>query len=227
MGRSDTGGGPTTVPRFSRAVRLVHWSVAALMLTCIATAAVLYNGSLAVLVGHRRTVELIHVYAGLALPVPPLLGVLSGAYRVDVRRLNRFTRSDWRWLRSSERRAGRLPVGKFNAGQKLNAALSGGGILVLFGTGVIMYFPGLTRLSWRTGATFAHDWFALAVGLLVLGHVSYALKDPDALRGMRTGRVPARWARAEHGRWAEEVLGPADPARALRAPDAGDPATPP
>lgn len=213
-----------TVPRFTGAVRLVHWSVAALMLTCVGTAAVLYNGSLAVLVGHRRAVELVHVYAGLALPVPPLLGFLSGAYRVDVRRLNRFTRSDWRWLRSRDRRDGSVPVGKFNAGQKLNASLSGGGILVLLGTGVIMYFPDLTRLSWRTGATFAHDWFALAVGLLVLGHVAYALKDPDALRGMRTGAVPVRWARAEHGRWTDELAVPADPVPGTADADTtGDP----
>ena len=34
--------------RFSLAVRLVHASTAALMLVCIATAAILYNGSLAV-----------------------------------------------------------------------------------------------------------------------------------------------------------------------------------
>ncbi|HEX5495473.1 MAG TPA: cytochrome b/b6 domain-containing protein [Mycobacteriales bacterium] len=208
MTRSDAGATPPTVRRFTRAVRLVHWSVAVLMITCIGTAAVLYNGSLAVLVGHRRTVELIHVYAGWALPAPPLLGFWSRAYRADIRRLNRFTRSDRLWLRSRQRRDGGIPVGKFNAGQKLNAALSGGAILVLFGTGTVMYLTGLTPLAWRTGATFVHDWFALAVGLLVLGHVSYALKDRDAMQGMRTGTVPVHWAHAEHPRWAEEVTGP-------------------
>jgi formate dehydrogenase subunit gamma len=196
-----------TVRRFGKVTRAVHWTVALLMIICIVTAAILYNASFAVAIGHRRLVELIHVYSGFALPVPILLGAISAAYRLDLRRLNRFTRAEWRWLRSRRRRDGSIKVGKFNAGQKLNAALSGGAIAALLGTGIIMYFPSLTRLSWRTGATFVHDWFALAVGLLVIGHIFYAIKDSEARRGMRTGRVSASWAWAEHAAWAEEVLG--------------------
>jgi formate dehydrogenase subunit gamma len=195
-----------TILRFGKVARAVHWTVAVLMIICILTAAVLYNGSFAVMIGHRHLVELIHVYAGFALPVPILLGAISAAYRLDLRRLNRFTPADWRWLRSRTRRDGTIKVGKFNAGQKLNAALSAGAIAALLGTGIIMYFPSLTRLSWRTGATFAHDWFALAVGLLVIGHILFAIRDPEARRGMRTGRVSASWARAEHAAWADEAL---------------------
>jgi formate dehydrogenase subunit gamma len=197
-----------TVARFSRAERVVHRLTATLMIVCIVTAAVLYNGSLSVPIGHRRVVELIHVYAGFALPVPMLIGLAFAAYRHDVRSLNRFTGADWQWLRSRTRRDGSIPVGKFNAGQKLNASLSSGAILVLLGTGVIMFFPGLTRLAWRTGATFVHDWFALAIGLLVLGHVYFALKDHEARRGMRTGRVSQEWARDEHPAWLDELERP-------------------
>jgi formate dehydrogenase subunit gamma len=157
-------------------------------------------------------VELIHVYAGFALPGPMLLGLASVAYRADLRRLNRFAPSDWSWLRSRSRRDGTIPVGKFNAGQKLNASLSAGAIAVLLLSGTIMYFTNLAPLPWRSGATFVHDWFALAVGLLVVGHIYMAAKDPHALTGIRTGRVPLRWARREHGAWAREVAGdpPAD-----------------
>ena len=104
---------------------------------------------------------------------------------------------------------GRIRVGKFNAGQKLNSAVTAGAILVLLGTGILMYFVGLVRLSWRTGATFVHDWFALGLGLLMLGHVYFAFKDREARRGMRTGRVPLSWAREEHAAWAEEMTGDA------------------
>jgi formate dehydrogenase subunit gamma len=194
--------------RFSRTERIVHRMIAVLMIVCILTAAVLYNGSLAIPIGHRHLVELIHVYSGFALPVPMLLGIISAAYRADLRRLNRFTPLDWRWLRDRRRRAGSIRVGKFNAGQKLNASLSAGAILVLLGTGLLMYFPSLVRLSWRTGATFVHDWFALALGLLVIGHITFAIKDPEARRGMRTGRVSATWAQAEHGAWVDELSEP-------------------
>ncbi|MEU7143701.1 cytochrome b/b6 domain-containing protein [Nocardia sp. NPDC046473] len=190
--------------RFSRAERWVHWLTGVLVLICIVTAAILYNGSLAVLVGNRHIVEIVHVYCGFALPVPILLGLASRAYRADLSRLNRFTHADWLWLRFKGRRLSGEEVGKFNAGQKLNAALSAGSIFVLLGTGVIMFFPDWTRLAWRTGATLMHDWFALAFGILVVGHLMYALRDAEAMRGMLTGKVTKTWAEQEHVRWAQE-----------------------
>jgi formate dehydrogenase subunit gamma len=197
---------PRQLPRFGRAARWVHGATAVLVLGCMLTAAVLYLGPLAVLVGHRDLVELVHVLCGFALPVPLLAGLASPGYRADLRRLDRFTGHDRRWLRSRTRRDGRIPVGKFNAGQKLNGALSAGGIAVLLLTGTLMYLPGLTPPAWRAGATFVHDWGALALGLLLLGHLWFALGDPVALRSLRTGTVPADWARREHGAWAAEVL---------------------
>ena len=183
----------------------MHRSFGILMGVCLVTAAVLYNGSIMMAVGHRHLVETVHVWSGLALPVPMLAGALSAAYRSDVRRLNRFTPADWAWLRSKDRRQGRIPVGKFNAGQKINAWLVAGSTGVLLGTGVVMYWTGLVRLSWRSGATFVHDWFALGLGLLVIGHIAYAIRDPEARRGMRTGRVARSWARGEHGAWVDEM----------------------
>ena len=49
---------PTTVRllRFTRIEHAVHRAVAILMLTSITTAAILYNGFLAVPVGHRRLI---------------------------------------------------------------------------------------------------------------------------------------------------------------------------
>ena len=196
--------------RFTRGEHAVHRAVAILMLTSITTAAILYNGFLAVPVGHRRLVKLVHVWSGFALPVPILVGVVSAAYRADLGRLNRFTRRDWRWLRSRTRRDGTIRVGKFNAGQKLNASLTAGGVIVMLATGTLMYFPNLARLSWRTGATFVHDWFALALGVLVIGHITYAVRDPEARRGMRSGQVTLTWATTNHRQWADDTAPPVD-----------------
>jgi formate dehydrogenase subunit gamma len=204
--------GTARLLRFTWAERMVHRTTAVLMLVCIVTAAILYNGNLSIRFGHRHLIELVHVYCGLALPVPMLLGLLSRAYRADLSRLDRFTRSDWRWLRRRTRRDAASAVGKFNAGQKVNAWLSCGAILVLLSTGVIMFFVDLAPLAWRTGATFVHDWFALGVGLLVLGHIYRASRDAEARRGMRRGTVDAQWAAAEHPAWAADH--PAGSARA-------------
>jgi formate dehydrogenase subunit gamma len=191
-----------TVARFTPAQRWVHRATGLLMGTCLVTAFALYYGPVSLAVGHRHAVELVHVWAGYALGAPLLLGLLSTAYRADLRFLNRFSREDWRWLRSKNRRDGSFEVGKFNAGQKLNASLTAGSIVVLLGTGTLMFWTGLVRLAWRTGATFVHDWFALGLGLLVLGHLWFAIADPEAREGMRTGRVARRWAVKEHRAWA-------------------------
>jgi formate dehydrogenase subunit gamma len=225
-GDSEAGSTPSapepvsvSVSRFSRAERMIHRTTAVLMTACILTAAVLYNGSISIAVGHRHLVELIHVYCGFALPVPMFLGILSFAYRADLRRLGRFTPADHRWLRSRTRRDGTITVGKFNAGQKLNASLASGSILVLLGTGVLMYFVRLAPLPWRSGATFVHDWFALALGLLVVGHVIFALKDPEARRGMRTGSVSRSWARTEHAGWLRDLENAAATESAAQVPE--------
>lgn len=193
--------------RFTRGERWVHRSTALLMGACLLTAACLYVGPLAVLVGRRSLMKAIHVYAGFALPLPLLLGWLSGAVREDLRRLNRFSPADWEWLRARDRRRGRIPVGKFNAGQKLNAAFTAGAILVLLGTGLVMLYPSPWPVPWRTGATFVHDWLALAVVVVVAGHLVYANRDPESRDGMRSGYVSREWARREHGAWADEYDG--------------------
>jgi formate dehydrogenase subunit gamma len=204
--------------RFTRGERWVHWVLAAQMGILIATASVLYFAPLEQLVGRRHLVELIHVYTGYTLPLPLLIGwARSAALRLDTRRMNRFTNLDWAWLRSKQRRSGTIPVGKFNAGQKLNGSFTVGAILVMLGTGLIMYFTGLAPLAWRTGATFVHDWLALFIGVVVIGHLWFAAKDPHARLGMRTGKVPLGWARREHGEWAAEQEALAKKRRAQEA----------
>ena len=193
---------PAKLLRFTRGQRWVHRATAILMGICLVTAAFLYIDVLSQLTGHRALIEWIHVIAGIGLPVPALIGLGSKAFRNDARILNRFSRNDWRWLRSRQRRDGSIAVGKFNAGQKLNANFQLGAILVMLGTGLVMRFANHWPISLRTGATFVHDWLAYAVLAAVLGHVWMANRDPNALRGMRTGYVPTSWARREHLVWA-------------------------
>ncbi|WP_432103688.1 cytochrome b/b6 domain-containing protein [Streptomyces sp. bgisy091] len=194
------------IRRFTTAERWVHRTTAWLVLLCVATAGCLYVPQLAQLVGRRHLVVTVHEWSGLLTPVPLLAGLVSRALRADLSRLNRFGPHDREWLRAALRRdrtPGSRPAGKFNAGQKLYAAWIAGGLLVMLGTGLLMWFTGLAPLVWRTGATFVHDWLALAVGIVLAGHVAKALADPEARRGMRTGSVERLWARAEHPLWRE------------------------
>ncbi|MFD0536506.1 cytochrome b/b6 domain-containing protein [Actinomadura luteofluorescens] len=216
---------PGWLVRFTRAERSIHHVTALLMLVCLVTAALLYLPSLSTLVGRREMVKTVHVWCGFALPVPIVLGLLSRAFRADLRRLNRFAPADWQWLRRGDRRAvrdgrGVLPVGKFNAGQKLNAAFTAGAILVMLGTGEILTFPGPWGDRWRTGSTFVHDWLFLAVLVVTAGHLWEALRDRGALGGMLTGRVDRDWAARHHASWADamESSGERSPEFAKRPP---------
>ncbi|MGW6269512.1 MULTISPECIES: cytochrome b/b6 domain-containing protein [unclassified Streptomyces] len=187
------------VRRFSPAERWVHRITALLMLVCIATAACLYVPQLAELVGRRALVVTVHEWSGLLLPAPFLAGLASRAFRGDLRLLNRFGPHDRAWLRRGAAR--RRQAGKFNAGQKLYAGWLAGAVLVMLGTGLLMWFTHLAPLAWRTGSTFVHDWLALALGVVIGGHVGMAWADPEARRGMRTGSVDEEWARREHPLW--------------------------
>ncbi|MFA1545814.1 cytochrome b/b6 domain-containing protein [Actinomadura chokoriensis] len=204
---------PVWLVRFTRAERAIHHVTALLMIACLLTAALLYLPMLSTLVGRREMVRTVHVWCGFALPMPIVLGLVSRAFRADLGRLNRFAPHDWEWLKRSDRRAvrdgrGVLPVGKFNAGQKLNAAFTAGAILVMLGTGEIMTFPGPWGDRWRTGATFVHDWLFLAVLVVTAGHLWEALRDRGALTGMLTGRVDRDWAARHHAAWADTARAP-------------------
>ncbi len=205
------GGGPIgrglRLVRFDAAERWVHWLSAALFLVLLATGAMLDVGSLSVLVGRRDLVRQVHVYAGLAL-VAPLLVALAGRWgaglRADLARLNRWDGDDRRWLRSWGRDP-MLHTGKFNAGQKLNAAFTGGAAIVMLATGVVMAWFAPFPLSWRTGATFVHDLTATALLVTITGHVVYALGDRGAMRAMVRGWVEPGWARRRAPRWYAEL----------------------
>ncbi|WP_328783870.1 cytochrome b/b6 domain-containing protein [Streptomyces canus] len=192
------------VRRFGRSQKWVHRATAALMGICVVTAACLYVPQFAELVGRRELVVRVHEWAGLALPVPALVGLVSRAFRADLGFLNRFGPHDRVWLRAAlrrdKRRASR-PAGKFNAGQKVYAAWIAGASLVMLGTGLLMWFTHLTPIQWRTSATFVHDWLALSIGIVLAGHIGMALGDPEARRGLRTGDVSREWAEREHPLW--------------------------
>jgi formate dehydrogenase subunit gamma len=132
--------------------------------------------------------------------------VLSGPgrrLRADLVDLSRWTTADRRWLRRSTRTT---PAGKFNGGQKLAASLFAGLFVMQLLTGSLMLWNEPFSDSWRTGATFVHDWGYLALFVLVAGHVLKAIQEPELLRSMIRGTVPRWYAERERPRWATTQL---------------------
>ena len=204
--------------RFDGIERICHWATAALFVILMATALPLYFVQVERLVGRRALVADIHTWAGVTLPVPlilSLVGPWGARLRRDLRRVNLWTAAELRWLRTVGRRHLDAPD-KFNPGQKLNALFTGGAIVVMLGTGSVMKWNQFFPLGWRTGATFVHDVLALAVVLVVTGHVALALAHPEALRSMVSGWVTTAWARRHASGWLAEEEVATDAARRSR-----------
>jgi formate dehydrogenase subunit gamma len=98
------------------------------------------------------------------------------------------------------------PQGRFNAGQKLNAALIGGLMLAMYVTGFLLWYGERDTTYRFAGTVMVHDWATLVLMLLVAGHLYLAVLHPatrHALRGMTLGDVDEDWARQHHAKWVE------------------------
>ena len=191
--------------RFDRVQRAAHWSNATLFGLLMFTAVPLYFGSFFGVVMQRHLMAQIHLWSGLALPLPiivSLIGPWGRQMRRDVRRINYWTRSEIEWMRT----LGKSPIeaDKFNPGQKLNAIFIGAVIILMLATGSILQWFRFFPVPWRQGATFVHDAFSYAIFAVVIGHIVMALTHPESLRSMFGGRVSERWAKTHASSWLKE-----------------------
>jgi formate dehydrogenase subunit gamma len=191
------------VRRFSRTERTLHWVNATGFFLLLATGLILFLPSLSVDVGRRPLIKDIHFWGGIgwvaALILIALLGDRRGILRT-ARELDVFAPEDVNWLR------GREPAeqGRFNAGQKLNAALTAAFVVLFLVSGLLLWF-GEQDTRFRFASTVVlHDGLLYAAVALLLGHLYLSLIHPatrHALRGMVRGTVREDWAQRHHARW--------------------------
>jgi len=198
--------------------RLLHWVNALGFFFLLVTGLILYLPSLSMLVSRRQTVQAVHFWAGVGwLAVLAAVLVLGGRRLLaTARELERFDQDDLLWLRRR-----RTPQGRFNAGQKINAALTAA-FTILFGVSGLLLWFGEQDTRFRFASTvILHDGLMyVSLGLLV-GHLYLALIHPStrhALRGMTLGDVRVEWAMRHHAKWEPEGIridrGPQPPAEA-------------
>ncbi len=190
------------VRRFSRTERLLHWVNALGFLMLLATGLILYLPVLEVAVGRRPLVKDLHFWSGIgwvsALALVALLGDRRGLLRT-ARELDLFDGDDRRWLRGR-----RAPQGRFNAGQKVNAALTAAFTVLFLASGLLLWL-GERDTRFRFASTvILHDGLMFAAVVLLVGHLYLALIYPatrHALRGMTLGTVSEEWAARHHSKW--------------------------
>jgi len=175
-------------------------------LVLLATGLALYLPSLAELVGRRPLLKDIHVYTAVAWAVAIVAVVLAGdrrSLRRTLREIDVFDRDDRDWLRGRK-----APQGRFNAGQKLNAAITAA-FAILFAVSGTLLWLGERDTRFRFAQTILiHDWLTQISLVLFLGHLYLAVIHPStrhALNGMTRGWVDAEWAERHHPKWSRGV----------------------
>jgi formate dehydrogenase subunit gamma len=194
------------VRRFSKTERALHWVNAAGFLLMLVTGLVLFLPSLQVAVGRRALVKDVHFWGGIgwvcALALVALIGDRRGLLRT-ARELDGFDRDDGRWL------TGRRPApqGRFNAGQKMNAALTAAFTVLFLVSGLLLHLgEGDTRLRFASTVVL-HDGLFFVATVLFAAHLYLAVIHPatrHALRGMTVGTVSEEWAERHHSKWKPE-----------------------
>jgi formate dehydrogenase subunit gamma len=193
------------IERFSRTERAAHWVHAIAFLALLATGLSLYFPSLSEAIGRRPLLKDLHVYTAVGWIAGLTLVVVLG----DRRRLRRtlheldvFDADDVLWLQRYPR-----PQGRFNAGQKINAALTGA-FAVLFAVSGSLLWLGERNHRFQFASTILlHDWLTFFSLVLLVGHLYLALIYPatrHALRGITTGSVRRDWAARHHEKWVRE-----------------------
>jgi formate dehydrogenase subunit gamma len=192
--------------RFSKTERTLHWANALFFFFLLATGLILYLPSLSVAVGRRALVQDVHFWSGIAwvgaLVAIVIVGDRRGIVRT-AREMDTFDRDDIRWL------SGRHPApqGRFNAGQKINAALNAAFVILFLVSGLLLWF-GERNTSLRFASTVVlHDGLMYVSLVLLLGHLYLAVIHPatrHALRGITVGTVSEEWAAQHHPKWKSE-----------------------
>ena len=193
------------VERFSRTERAVHWVHAAAFFVLLGTGLVLYVPRLSEAVGRRPLLKDLHVYTAVAWVIALALIYVFGdraGLHATARELDLFDEDDRLWLRRYPR-----PQGRFNAGQKVNSALTAA-FAVLFAVSGSLLWLGERDTTFRFASTLlVHDGLMFISLVLVIGHLYLALIYPatrHSLRGITTGSVRYEWARRHHPKWLAE-----------------------
>src|SRR5690606_28362808 len=178
-----------TVDRYTALARINHWITAITLVLLAISGLSLFHPSLyflSGLFGGGEMVRMLHPWLGVVLIIS-----FAGLF-IRFFRLNLWERTDSVWM--SRRRdvlAGRdenLPgIGKYNAGQKMVFWLMSLLILVLFGSGIVIwyeYFAPYFTIDQQRAAVLIHALGAIIIICVWIVHVYAAIWVRGTISGM-------------------------------------------
>lgn len=201
---------PVVVSRYRGLTRLNHWVTAASLIVLLLSGLALFSPSLFFLTGlfgGGQTTRWLHPIVGIVLFFSFFI-LFAQLWRLNLPR-----REDATWIANiNEVIKGdeeKLPeLGKYNAGQKFIFWAMTGLILVLIGSGVMIwqqYLGHLVPIPLRRIALLVHSVAAVLIILTFILHVYAAFWTRGTLRAMTRGSVTGGWAWKHHRKWLKEL----------------------
>lgn len=204
-------GDPVTVDRYTAGARINHWITAASLVLLALSGLSLFHPSLFFLTGlfgGGGNTRAIHPWIGVVLFFS-FLGLFLRFWKANL-----WKREDGTWmarlrdvLASNEEK---LPeVGKYNAGQKMVFWLMSVLIIILIGSGLVLwdqYFADYTTVEQKRAAVLIHALAAIIIICVWIVHVYAAIWVRGTFRAMIKGSVTGGWAWRHHRKWLRELV---------------------
>ncbi|KAA2213852.1 formate dehydrogenase subunit gamma [Teichococcus oryzae] len=205
-------GKPVTVDRYGPGARVNHWITAASLILLAISGLALFTPSLYFLTslfGGGQNTRALHPWIGVVLFLSFFV------FFFQLWRANLPERVDIIWLSKirdllSGHEENLPELGKYNAGQKFIFWAMTLLILVLIGTGVMIweqYFAEYFTIPARRVAVLAHSVAAVLIICIFILHVYAAIWTRGTLRAMTRGSVTGGWAWRHHRKWLRELAG--------------------
>jgi formate dehydrogenase subunit gamma len=204
-------GDPVTVNRYTPAARVNHWITAASLVLLALSGLSLFHPSLfflSKLFGGGEATRAIHPWIGVVL----FFGFLGLFLRFW--RANLWKGEDGTWMRRlsdvlRDREENLPEVGKYNAGQKMVFWLMSVLIIILIGSGLVLwdqYFADYTSVEQKRAAVLIHALAAIVIICVWIVHVYAAIWVRGTIRAMIKGSVTGGWAWRHHRKWLRELV---------------------
>lgn len=199
---------PGEIVRYSYATRVNHWIVALCFVLLALSGLALFHPALfwlTNLFGGGPWTRILHPFVGVVWAIAFVL------LAAKVWRDNFLDSTDRQWFghirEVLDNRDDGLPVGKYNAGQKLLFWLIVLCLLGLVATGLCMwraYFA--LPVEFVRLASVLHAVFATVLICAIVVHIYAAIWVKGSVRAMTRGKVSYGWAWKHHRLWFREVM---------------------
>lgn len=201
----------SSVERFTHGVHAVAFVV--LLFTGLGVLLTSFQPAMKIFGGIEVTRMIHRIGGAVAVALVALGFVLEPKFREWITSSLKFDKDDLEFNKSFpvEFFGGHAPFppqGRFNGGEKINILLMFFSCVIIAITGFIMWFPEVFPIWLVRWSYPAHSGFVLLLTAVFLMHFYLGVLHPDsnqALKGMFTGWVPAKFARAHYEKWFDEV----------------------